>query len=63
MTMQEIREIAKSKNLATGKLKKAELIRNIQKAEGYSGCFATSCVNECNQIDCLWGEDCMKVAQ
>lgn len=60
MKMQEIREIAIREGVKTGKLKKAELIRAIQKAEGYSDCFATPYANECNQTSCLWREDCMK---
>jgi len=60
MSIQEIREIAKGKGVGTGKLKKAELIRAIQKVEGYSDCFATPYVNECSQVNCLWRQDCMK---
>jgi len=60
MKLQEIGEIAKEKSVETGKLKKTELIRAIQKAEGYSDCFATPYVHECNQINCLWREDCSK---
>jgi hypothetical protein len=41
MNMREIREIAKGKGIETGKLKKTELVRAIQKVEGYSDCFAT----------------------
>lgn len=60
MKMQEIREIAKRKGIDSGKLKKTELIRAIQKGEGYSDCFATPYVRECHEINCLWREDCMK---
>ena len=60
MKMQEIRELAKGKGVATGKLKKTELIKSIQKAERYSDCYATPYGRECNQVNCLWREDCMK---
>jgi len=60
MIIPEVREIAKGKGIVTGKLKKTELIRAIQKAEGYSDCFATPYVNECSQVNCLWRQDCMK---
>jgi hypothetical protein len=34
-------------------------IREIaKKAEGNSDCFATTHVNMCNQMNCLWREDC-----
>lgn len=60
MNMPKIREIAKGKGVGTGKLKKTELVRAIQKAEGFSDCYATPYVRDCNQINCLWREDCMK---
>jgi len=53
-----IREIAKKMGLATGNLSKIQLVRTIQEAEGNSPCFATQAVRECNQINCLWREDC-----
>lgn len=60
MKLQDIREIAKRKGVESGKLKKTQLIRAIQKAEGYSDCFATPHVKECRQSNCLWREDCVK---
>jgi len=39
-------------------MNRTDLIRAIQRAEGNSECFATTYVNECNQINCLWREDC-----
>jgi hypothetical protein len=62
MKIPEIREIAKRKGIEPGKLKKTELIRSIQKAEGYSDCYTTPLVHECNQVNCFWREDCMKPA-
>jgi hypothetical protein len=60
MKLQEIKEIAKKYAIKAGKMSKLELIRTIQRAEGNNDCFATSYVRECNQINCLWREDCMK---
>ena len=62
MKLQEIKEIAKKKGIKAGKMSKVELIRTIQRAEGNNACFATSYVRDCNQINCLWREDCMKLA-
>lgn len=59
MKIQDIREIAKKNGVRVRKLNKIELIRVIQKAEGNSDCFATPYVRECNQMNCLWREDCM----
>ncbi len=60
MKLQEIKEIAKRNGIKAGKMNKTELIRTVQRAEGNNDCFATSYVSDCNQINCLWREDCMK---
>ncbi len=60
MKMQEIKDIAKRNGVAAGKLKKNELIKAIQKAEGNNDCFATPYAGECAQIHCLWRPDCVK---
>jgi len=62
MKLQEIKEIAKRNGIKAGKMSKADLIRTIQRTEGNNDCFATAYVSECNQINCLWREDCMKFA-
>ena len=58
MLMKKIKEIAIDSGVKPGKMKKGELIRAIQRAEGNADCFATARVNDCNQINCLWREDC-----
>jgi hypothetical protein len=58
MQMKKIKEIAKKKGVVPGAMSRTELIRAIQRAEGYSDCFATTRVNDCNQGDCLWRVDC-----
>lgn len=61
MRIQKVREIAKKKGVEAGKkLNQTDLIRAIQKAEGNNDCFATTQVRECNQMNCLWREDCVK---
>ncbi len=59
MKMEEIRRIAKAMGLKAGNLNKLELVRAIQRAEGNFPCYATR-GHECDQINCLWREDCMK---
>jgi len=59
MKIREIREIAGKKGVAGGKkMEKTELIRAIQKAEGNSPCFSTKPLDQCDQVNCLWREDC-----
>ncbi|MEJ2684370.1 MAG: SAP domain-containing protein [Candidatus Sulfobium sp.] len=59
MKIADIRKIARDKGVNSWKLNKVELIRTIQRAEGYDDCFATPHVRSCGQINCLWREDCI----
>ncbi len=58
MKLEEIKEIAKQHSIKTGKLKKAELIRSIQLAEGNIACFETGQAAACGEAECLWRTDC-----
>lgn len=58
MKVEQIRTIAKSRGVNPGKLSKAELIKSIQTAEGNVECFSTAVNGECDQVNCLWREDC-----
>jgi hypothetical protein len=58
MQMKKMREIAKKMGVDPGKMSRTALIRAIQRAEGNADCFATTHVNECNQVHCLWRVDC-----
>jgi hypothetical protein len=58
MKIQKIRQIAKKKNVNFGNVGKIDLIRAIQRAEGNADCFATKAINDCNELNCLWREDC-----
>jgi hypothetical protein len=60
MKIQYIRDIARKNGIKVGRMNKIHFIRAIQKAEGNNDCFATAYVNNCNQMNCLWREDCVK---
>jgi len=63
MKMNEIKKKAKAlgiKVMAT--TKKADLIREIQKAEGNFDCFGTA-EDSCEQWDCCFREDCLSSAR
>ena len=60
MRLQEIKNIAKKMGIKAGSMKKAELIRAIQRAEGNLDCFGTAKSGECDQINCLWRGECLK---
>lgn len=63
MKLEEIRTIAKSHNINPGKLSKTGLIKTIQTEEGNFDCFATAYDGICDQMSCLWREDCFAAAQ
>jgi hypothetical protein len=58
MNMVAVKAKAKAIGIKTGKMRKAELIRTIQQAEGNSPCFQTL-KDDCGQQDCCWREDCL----
>lgn len=58
MKLDEIKEIAKQHQIKAGKMKKSELVRAIQAAEGNQVCFETGQVSGCGQDECLWRSDC-----
>ncbi|SNB44730.1 Rho termination factor N-terminal domain-containing protein [Geobacter sp. DSM 9736] len=58
MNMKEIREVAAERGVKPGKLKKEELIRAIQQAEGNPACFEPGRGENCGEHGCLWREDC-----
>ncbi len=59
MKVQEIREIAKDKGVVPGRMRKTELIKAIQRAEGNFDCFGTAEEGTCSQGQCAWREDCL----
>jgi hypothetical protein len=58
MKLDDIKQIAKQHNIKAGKMKKADLVRTIQMAEGNEVCFETGQVETCGQQACLWRGDC-----
>ncbi len=59
MKLTEIRDIAKTMGIRnTSKLKKADLIRTIQRHEGNQDCYGAPWRLECSQEDCSWNRDC-----
>ena len=60
MKVAQVKEKAKYLGITPGKMKKIEMIRAIQQAEGYKPCFGTS-NGECPYTDCCFMEDCLKI--
>ncbi len=62
MKMQLVRSKAREIGIRPGKLNKLNLIRRIQQTEGNFDCFGTAVDGYCDQADCLWREDCLKLS-
>jgi len=59
MILQDIIDIAAKVGIHAGDLNRTELVRAIQRAEGYSDCFMTDRVRTCGQMNCLWYQECV----
>jgi hypothetical protein len=57
MNMKEVKEKARTLGLKPGRLRKADLIRAIQTAEGNPPCFQTA-QDDCDQTGCCWRDEC-----
>jgi hypothetical protein len=60
MTMGEIKDKAKNLGITPGVMKKTELIRSIQSAEGNTACYGTT-NGTCQWTDCCFRADCLKI--
>ena len=59
MTVKELQKMAKEFGIKAAGLRKAELVKGIQRAEGNFDCFGTA-ISYCDQLNCLFREDCLK---
>ncbi len=60
MKAADINAKAKGLGISPGKMKKEDVIKQIQRVEGNFDCFGTATNGECDQIDCCWKELCLK---
>ena len=60
MTVKQLRAMAKELGVKTSNLRKPELIKSIQRAEGNFDCFGTA-IEYCDQLDCLFRNDCIPI--
>ena len=63
MKMQEIRVMAKDFGIKSSNMSKVQLIQTIQHSEGNFNCFASAVDGECDQLKCLWRDDCFASAK
>ena len=60
MTVRELQKMAKRLGIKAVTLRKADMIKAIQKAEGSFDCFGTA-VGYCDQVNCLFRKDCLGI--
>jgi hypothetical protein len=60
MTLKQVKDIARQNKVKVGNMKKENIIRAIQRAEGNFDCFGTATEGTCDQIACLWKDDCLR---
>lgn len=58
MKLEEIKSIAQLYSIKVSKMKKSELVRAIQRAEGNEQCFEAGKSATCGQSGCSWREIC-----
>ena len=59
MKFNDLRKMAKRLGINTYRMKKADVIRSIQRAENNPDCYGTDRINVCNEETCLWRPDCL----
>lgn len=63
MKMQEVRSLGRTRGLRFGVgMTKIEAIRAIQRAEGNFDCFARAGAGYCDQLDCLFRDECLRLS-
>lgn len=58
MKLDEVKKIAAQQGIKTGKLRKADIIKAIQRSEGNPDCYNTGQAGLCGQATCSWRDDC-----
>lgn len=62
MNMREIRQMARERGAMIGNMTKVDAVRMIQLTEGNFDCFAKAADGQCDQGECLFHADCVKLA-
>ena len=59
MKYNEIQKMAKNRGVNTFQMKKKDMILAIQRSENNLECFGSSRVEYCQELTCLWRDDCV----
>lgn len=63
MNIQEVRDMAKELGIKTSRMSKMNLVKAIQLSEGNFSCFASAVDGDCDQMKCIWRDDCFAEAK
>lgn len=63
MNMHDIRAIAKSHKIDSAGFSKIDIVHKLQREEGNFDCYATAYAGACDQVNCLWREDCFEASK
>lgn len=61
MKFNEIQKMAKKMGINTFRMSKTAMVLAIQKAENNIECFGSPRVNHCQEMACLWRDDCLSL--
>ncbi len=62
MTLKDVKDYARTKGVKSQGTK-MDIIRAIQTAEGFMACFGTRPAAGCQELSCLWRQDCLQQVQ
>jgi hypothetical protein len=64
MKMQDVRDLGRARGLRFGVgMTKVQAIRAIQRNEGNFDCFARAGSGYCDQVNCLFRTECLRLSQ
>jgi len=61
MKYNEIQKMAKNRGVNTFQMKKKDMIMAIQRSENNIECFGSPRVEHCQELTCLWRDDCVSL--
>ena len=61
MKFSEIQKMAKQRGINTFQMKKTAMILAIQRMENNIECYGTARVDHCQELTCLWRDDCLSL--
>lgn len=61
MKFKDVQSKAKDMGVNPYRMKKADIIRSIQRRENSIDCYGTIRMGHCGEVGCLWRSDCLSL--